>query len=284
MNIVSDILVLGGGPAGITFARTVKKLKPDTTITMLRPEQYSMVYGAIPYAIEGLFEPHKVFKRDNLVTDVGVNLVQQSAVEVDLKNKCVVDTAGNTHLASTLFIATGASPVCPPILGAGANNVFTVKVQQDMEAILERIKNGAQRAVVVGAGAIGIEQAQAYQARGIETYLLDMAPHVLPAMLNNDMAETVHSMLRGKGIHLRLETRVTEIIKTNHSAHKVVLDRGERIDLDPNLDFVCFAVGMKPAIDLFRDRMFLKPRGKSKTAINGLDFTRVEHNLKYSFA
>ena len=122
-----DIVIIGGGPAGITFSRKLKKLKAGREITMFRPEAHSMVYCAIPYAIEGLFDPAKVFKRDELVTDVGVDLIRSSVVSVDLKDKQVVDDAGETYSYETLFIATGASPIRPPIPGADAVNVFTVK-------------------------------------------------------------------------------------------------------------------------------------------------------------
>ncbi len=51
MKTKTNVLIIGGGPAGITFARKLKQLKPEKTITMLRPEPHSMVYCAIPYAI-----------------------------------------------------------------------------------------------------------------------------------------------------------------------------------------------------------------------------------------
>jgi NADPH-dependent 2,4-dienoyl-CoA reductase/sulfur reductase-like enzyme len=247
----SDLLVIGGGPAGITFSRKLKNLKPETTITMLRPEAYSMVYCAIPYAIEGLFDPTKVFKKDELVTGVGVNLVQRKAVKVDLKAKRVVDDQGETYEAETLFLATGASPIRPPIPGADAENVHTVKTQQDMEALIANVQGGAKRAVVVGAGAIGIEQAQAYCERGIETWLVDMAPRVLPAMLDDDMTEAVHQTLRENGIHLLLSAQVSSIEKQGNRAARIFIEGEEPIELDPALDFVCFSVGMKPDIELF---------------------------------
>ena len=53
----------------ITFSRNLRKLQPATRITMLRPERFSMVYCAIPYAIEGTVDPATVCKRDELVTD-----------------------------------------------------------------------------------------------------------------------------------------------------------------------------------------------------------------------
>ncbi len=247
----SDLLVIGGGPAGITFSRKLKKLKPETRITMLRPEAYSMVYCAIPYAIEGLFDPAKVFKKNELVTGVGVNLVQRKAVEVDLKAKRVVDDQGEIYEAETLFLATGATPIRPPIPGADAENVHTVKTQQDMEALIAGVRGGAKRAVVIGAGAIGIEQAQAYRERGIETWLIDMAPRALPAMLDNDMAEAVHAALRENGIHLLLSAQVASIEKQGNRAAGVLVDGEEPIELDPDRDFVCFSVGMKPDIELF---------------------------------
>ena len=89
-----SVVVIGGGPAAITFSRTLKKLKPEAEITMFRPEAHSMVYCAIPYAIEGLFEPSKVFKPDELVTEVGVDLIRRKVVSVDFKDKHVVDDAG----------------------------------------------------------------------------------------------------------------------------------------------------------------------------------------------
>lgn len=247
----SDVLIIGGGPAGITFARKLKKLKPETTITMLRPEAHSMIYCAIPYAIEGLFDPSKVFKRDELVTGIGVDLVRRTAVEVDLKAKRVVDDQGETYEAETLFIATGASPIRPPVPGADADNVHTVKTQRDMEALIASIKSGAKRAVVVGAGAIGIEQAQAYRERGIETWLIDMAPRVLPAVLDEDMAEGVHQILRSHEIHLMLSAQVSSFEKEGNRVVRVLVEGEDPIELDPIRDFVCFSVGMKPDIELF---------------------------------
>ena len=251
-----NIIVIGGGPAGITFSRKLKKLKPETNITMFRPEKHSMVYCAIPYAIEGIFDATKVYKRDNLVTDVDVTLIRDSVASVNFDKKHVVDNSGKIHEYDTLFISTGASPIRPPIPGANAQNVFTIKTGQDMTEIIDKISNGTKRAIVIGAGAIGIEQAQAYRTRGIETWLIDMAPHALPNMIDEDMSEPLHATMKKSGIHLAFNAKVEKLETEEQSSAgvcRIILSNGETIEIDPEKDFVCFSVGMKPDLDLFTD-------------------------------
>lgn len=248
-----DALVVGGGPAGITFSRVLRKLKPDTKVVMLRPEEFSMVYCAIPYAIQGLFDAEKVYKKDALVTDAGVQLIREKAASVDFEARTVEDTAGAVYHYGTLFIATGASPILPPIPGADADNVYTVKTQQDMNRIIERIHRNAKKAVVVGAGAIGIEQAQAYQENGMEVTLVDMAPRVLPAMIDGDMAQPLHESLKSQGVRLALGVKVEALDTAGGSVCGVKLSDGKSIALDPQTDFVSFCIGMKPDLDVFRD-------------------------------
>ncbi|MGD8453376.1 MAG: FAD-dependent oxidoreductase [Phycisphaerae bacterium] len=249
--VTSDVLVIGGGPAGITFSRTLRKLRLETSITMLRPEEHSMVYCAIPYAIEGLFEHERVYKKDSLVTDVGVNLVRTHAVNVNFDDKEVTGSDGTVFRYKTLFLATGAVPVRPSIPGATARNVFTIKTQGDMLALIGRVQARARRVAVIGAGAIGIEQAQAYRQKGLDTHLVDIANHVLPNMIDEDMAMPLHDVLVEKGIHLRLGVGVEKMETVEKQVCQVRLTNGDTIDIDPERDFVCLSVGMKPDVGLF---------------------------------
>ncbi|MBN2433203.1 MAG: FAD-dependent oxidoreductase [Acidobacteria bacterium] len=246
-----DVLIVGGGPAAITFANEYKRIKPEADVALFRPEAHSMVYCAIPYAIEGLFDSSKVFKRDELVTDAGVELLRRSVLAVNFQKQEVSDDVGDTHGYRTLFVATGASPIRPPIPGADAPYVFTVKTEKDMRDIITRIKNGAKRAVVVGAGAVGIEQAQAYRKCGIETWLIDIAPYVLPNMIDEEMATHLKEELDNFGVHTILGSRVESLRNTASGVSAVRLSSGEDIEINPETDFVCFAVGMKPDIEIF---------------------------------
>ncbi len=248
-----DVIILGGGPAGITFARNYRKLRPGAEMAMFRPEHRSMVYCAIPYCIEGELDMEKLFKKDELVTGIGVELIRRSAVSVDFEKKTVTDETGERHGYRTLFICTGAVPVRPRMPGADAPNVFTVKTGRDTSEIIAKIAGGARRAVVVGAGAIGIEQAQAYRKKGIETWLVEAGPNVLPNMVDADMAGPPQKELESLGVKVLTDTRVESLFASAAGVDEVFLSGGDSVKLDPVRDFVCFAVGMVPDTALFLD-------------------------------
>jgi NADPH-dependent 2,4-dienoyl-CoA reductase/sulfur reductase-like enzyme len=254
MNHETDILVIGGGPAGITFSLTVKKLDPSIRVTMFRPESHSMVYCAIPYAIEGLLGPDKVLKEDKLVTGAGVELIRKQVQGIDLQKRFAVTEDGQAYSFQRLFIATGATPSRPPVPGIDAKNVFTVKTQGDMHCLIDKLSKGVKRAVVIGAGAIGVEQAQAYRAHGVEVDLIEMANHILPNLIDSDMAGASHQALAAQDIRLRLGSRLDRLDTVNGLATRVVLDHGESITLDPEYDFVTVCTGMTPDIRLFHDK------------------------------
>lgn len=251
----SKVMIIGGGPAGITLTRALRTMVPEMEVTMFRPEPHSMIYCAIPYAIEGIIEPATVYKEDSLVSGTGANLIRRKVTGVDFGAKTVVDDSGRSHRYDKLVIATGAVPLLPAIPGTEASNVFTVKTQEDMENILARMKKTPRRAIVVGAGAIGMEQAQAYRARGIETWLIDFAPRVLPHMLDEDISAPMADVIRGLGIHLRLDTSVQKLECQNggNAVMGAALSNGEEISLNPETDFVCFAVGMQPDFKFLAD-------------------------------
>jgi len=250
VDVKTDVLIIGGGPAGIQASRMLKTLKPAINVVLLRPEQYSMVYCAIPYVLEGLFEPEKSYKKDELVTGVGARLFKEKATAVDLDARCVTTNNNNTFYYENLLIATGATPFVPPVEGKNLEGVLTVKTGSDMLNILNIIKAGSKRAVVIGAGAIGIEQALAYKHRGLEVHLVDMAPHPLAAMLDSDFAESATNILEQEGIKLYFGRKLASFEGRN-SVRAVVLDDGTTIKLNEGKDFVIVSVGVRPSLDLF---------------------------------
>jgi NADPH-dependent 2,4-dienoyl-CoA reductase/sulfur reductase-like enzyme len=266
----TDVLIIGGGPAGIQASRMLKTEHPEWDVTVLRPEPHSMVYCAIPYAMEGLFPIDKTFKNDSLLTEVGANLLRLKATRVNAEEKTVNLEDGTTIGYDKLFICVGAVPVRPPIPGADLPNVYTVKTGADMIRLMKRLNGGKDpdaatspgavpeglTAVVVGAGAIGLEQATAYRARGAEVHLVEMQNRALPMMQDCEVfSEKITQEILKTGIHFHVGVSVEQILG-NEECEAVILSNGTRIEMQPGRDFVVLAIGMKPEIEFLDLNLF----------------------------
>lgn len=255
-----ELLVIGGGPAAITIAKSIQdKMK----VGIIRPEEHSMIYCAMPYAIENLLPLEKTLKKDSIITNEHAELIRDKVISVDFNNK-TVETEMNGEIGyKKLIIATGANPILPPIQGHNLNNVMTFKTEKDLKKIIEMIDNGLEKAVVIGAGAIGIELAQALNERKVETHLVDMADYILPNLADYEMIEKVQESIISSGINLHLKNKV-EVLKGTESVEEVVLGNKQKIqfghlDKDSNFNgkelpmLVVFAIGMKPNVELFKN-------------------------------
>ncbi len=249
-----EIAVIGGGPAGITFA---KLLGSSNKIAIIRPEDYSMVYCALPYAIEGLIENEKTFKSDSLVVDAGADLIRNSVKNIDFENKVLTFEDESKIAFEKLIIATGAVPFIPPIPGNNLKGVGGFKTQLDLEWIQGLVDKGLKRAVVVGAGAIGVELAQAFSYRKVAVELVDMGESVLPNLVDTDMSGILSTELEREWIKLRLNSKVIELKGSEH-VEEVLLDDGSTIkfeagDAEGSSGVVIFAAGMRPEVSLVKD-------------------------------
>ncbi len=283
--MIYDIVVIGGGPAGITLA---KRLGNKFKMAIIRPEDHSLIYCAMPYVIEDLIDEKKCFKKDELVTESGASLIRGTVTSVDFENNQVVLDNDTSIAYRKLVIATGARPFIPPIEGSTLDGVMGFKTQADLEKIQTLIQNGLKRAVVVGAGAIGIELAQALKHKGLDVSLVDMASQVLPNLVGLDFAQRVAEELNKNGIHLLLNSKVERIIGKT-CANELHLDTGEVIyfgDYAPCTGnnnetvkgLVVFATGVVPEL------AFL-PKGKLNTNRGGVVVTnRMETNIPNVYA
>ncbi len=254
-----EIVVVGGGPAAITIAKVLGKKKH---VAVVRPEDHSMIYCAMPYVIEGLIEIDKTLKKDALVTDAGADLVRALVTHIDFNRKRVTLSNSSELSYEKLIVATGAEPFLPPVPGIGLKGVTGFKTEHDLTIIKKRISSGAKKAVVVGAGAIGIELAQALQAAGLIVDLVDMGDSILPNLVDSEMADDLEAEIIRKGISVHLKTKVVAL-EGREWVEQVVLDTGASIRFDTNDEcsvsndathngIVVFAAGMKPSIEFIK--------------------------------
>jgi len=256
-----EVLIIGGGPAAITICKILGQKKQ---VGIIRPEDYSMIYCAMPYVIEKILPIQKTFKKDELVTDTGAQLIRDKVSHVDLEAKIVTTAKGQIFTYDKIVITTGALPVLPKIQGYDLKGVSTFKTEEDLKNIQSATENGTKKVVVIGAGAIGIELAQAFNKIGIKTHIVDAEAHILPNMMDYEMVEAAQDELIASGMSLHLNNKVIAL-KGKKFVEEVVLEDGTAIQLNDMDEYgeadtdvtghglVVFAVGMRPNVELFKD-------------------------------
>lgn len=251
---IFDFIVIGGGPAGITLA---KMLGGKNSIAIIRPEDHSMIYCALPYAVEGLIGNEKTFKSDSLVIDAGAELIRDTVIDINATEKNVTLQGGEKLVYKKLIIASGVTPFIPPIPGSNLKGITGFKTEKDLVGIKELLENGINKAVVVGAGAIGIEIAQAFAFKGLSVDLIDMADSVLPNLLDKDMSVNLEYELANKGIRFHKNSKIISL-KGEEFVEEVTMDNGKAVTFSKNDNgtfsgLVVFAVGMKSELDFIKN-------------------------------
>jgi NADPH-dependent 2,4-dienoyl-CoA reductase/sulfur reductase-like enzyme/rhodanese-related sulfurtransferase len=244
-------LIVGGVAAGMSAATRLRRLQENAEIIVFeRGPHVSFANCGLPYYLGG-----EIANRDELLVQTPAKLkarfnldVRENAevVAIDSANKTVTvqPNAGVEYTESydALILAPGARPVVPPIPGlADADNVFTLRNIPDMDAIEQFINvHQPQTAVVIGAGAIGLEMTESLTHRGLKVSLVDAQSHVLPA-LDEEMAPALTQALQAHNVDLHLGTAVSAI-----GNHQVTLQDGTTL----TADLILMSVGVKPETTL----------------------------------
>ena len=258
------VLVIGGTACGPKAASRIKRLEPESEVTLLERSS-TLSFGAcgMPYFVEGLFDDIDTLTE----TPVGVKRtvgffkhckgvevhIHTEAERIDREKQEVVarNTASGEELVfpfDRLVLATGARAVRPPIPGAELDNIWTMKESQDAVTLSQAIsEQGAKRAVIVGGGHIGVEMAEALSRRGLEVTIVEMFDQILPQLLDKEMAMLGAKHLQSKGVRLKLGAKVTAFTGQ---------DRVDGVSMEQeNLpaDIVLISAGVKQNDELARE-------------------------------
>ena len=259
-----NVLVIGAVACGPKTACRLKRLMPQAQITMI--EKGDLIsYGAcgLPYYVEGVFTDI-----DELVkTPVGVARSAQffeaekgvkvhtgtEALRIDREKHSVRVKSLKTGKEQDLFydklvLATGGSPMRPPIDGLDLGNVWFMTHPSDAESLDRAISEQSLKSVVlVGGGFIGMEMAEALSRRGLGVTMVEMMDQVMPGLLDADMAGLAVKPLRQNGVEVILGERVVGI----DGDGKVSRVRTDQRTL--GADALVIAVGTRPNTQLARD-------------------------------
>ena len=256
---MKKVLIVGGVAGGASTATRLRRLDENLEIVIFEKGEYvSFANCGLPYYIGDIIQnresllvqtPESLKARFNL--DVRVN---SEVVGVNGKDKKVKVKTKNGEEYEEIFdflvLAPGAKPIFPAIKGIENKKIFTLRNINDMDKIKSEIKNNAiKKAVVVGGGYVGIETAENLKHLGIDTTLVEAAPHIL-APFDSEISNILEYELVNNGIELMTSEKVVEF---QEDANKIIikLESGKIV----TTDMVILSIGVSP------DTKFLQGSG-----------------------
>lgn len=219
------ILVIGGSDAGISAALRAREYAPASTVTMLVADAYpNFSICGIPYHLSGEVPDWQNLAHRTLdeIESTGVQVrINHTVTAIDPARKVVTATTDDGPAEfgyDRLVIGTGAEPLRPPIGGLdrlgpadGVHLLHTMDEARELDVDL--VRRGARQVVIIGAGYIGIEMAEALTTRGIGVAVLERLETVLPRTLDRELADEISAELRTHGVEVSCGTTVTEIAR-----------------------------------------------------------------------
>lgn len=251
------VVIIGGDAAGMSAASQLRRLRPEVEVIAFERGTYtSYALCGLPYLVAGFVaEPNRLVARTpeahrrngidvRLHSEViGIDLAQQQVI--------VVDHAAKREYRESfdrLVIATGARPRSLSVPGRDAEGIFTIHSLDEALALANWLESQRPRsAVIVGGGYVGLEMAEAFITRGLQTTLLEAAPHVM-ALLDSDMAELVERELQQGGIRLVLGAPVEGFETRQGRVTGVITPVGTF-----EAEVVVLGIGVEPNSELARD-------------------------------
>jgi NADPH-dependent 2,4-dienoyl-CoA reductase/sulfur reductase-like enzyme/rhodanese-related sulfurtransferase len=254
------IVVIGGTACGPKAAARARRCDQQAQITLVEQgENLSVATCGLPYYVSGVIDSRQelltrgpdFFKA---VMDIDV-LTQTRAVAIDRKNHQVEVLNLGTDRVSTikydkLVLATGSTPAAPDLKGRNLEGVFTLSKIEEAQAIRSLVSpHRIKKAVIIGAGLIGLEMAEALTSQRLEVSVVEALDWALPTILDFEAAAYLEKHLREKGVNLLLGQRVTGFEGDGNGwVTRVITDKTE---LETSL--VLLAIGVQPNTGLAKD-------------------------------
>lgn len=244
-------VIVGAGPAGVIAAETLRKVDPEGDIVLLggEPEPpYSRM--AIPYYLSGGIGEAGTYlrKAQDHYDELGIEVRRDTVSKLDTGASSVVLGDGSALPYEQLLLATGASPVRPPIPGLDLPGVHHCWTLEDARNIAKLADPGAS-VVLMGAGFIGCIILESLLERDVKLTVVEMEGRMLPRMMDETGGEMIKRWCQTKGVSVLTSTKVTEVRAAGGKELQVVLDSGQPVAAA----LVVVATGVKANAELAKE-------------------------------
>lgn len=260
MGSSERVVVIGGVAGGMSAAARAKRVNPNLEVIVLERDAH-VSYGAcgLPYFIAGVVPDYRkliVYTPEYFREQRGIDVrINTEAIEIRPAERAVIARDGSSGQISKirydyLIVAPGAVPIRPPLPGIELENILVLRSLNDGLRIQEAIARvQPRRAVIVGAGYIGLEMVEALHARGIEVTVIEALDHVL-GNTEPEISQIVEAELAAKGVRLLKTTRVTAFEGDGSGrVRRVLTDGDDQIDAELAL----IGIGIRPHVKLAQE-------------------------------
>lgn len=247
-----NILIIGNGPAAISAIEAIRGRDRDSEITVVSKEKVPAYTPCFLHRyLSGEVNQERLYiKTGDFYDEERINTILGAEVTGVLTDERKVRLSDRRELRfDRLLIAAGSTPLIPRIPGIECDGVFTFKTLSDVEMIKFYMVRRPliQRAVIMGAGFIGLEVAEALHRHGLLVMVLEREDRILPRVLDDEIAAIVRRHIEGKGVEIITGVEVISIEKDRDKRVKaILLNNGNII----SCNLLVMAVGVRPNLDI----------------------------------
>ncbi|MBB35951.1 MAG: pyridine nucleotide-disulfide oxidoreductase [Hirschia sp.] len=247
-----SIVVVGSGLAGFGVLRELRRRSPEAKLTLVTLEDghfYSKPALSTAFAKGKTAETLVTSDARKIATQLKLDVrVGREAEAIDRTGKALLTTGGPVPYDS-LILATGATPITPPIDGNAAHRAIAINQLDHYDRFRRELPDGA-RVLVMGSGLVGTEFANDLVSHGYQPIVVDMLPLPLAQLVPPPVGEMVRDALAEKGVEWHLGRKIISIeYKGDTPGYIATLDDGTFIDSD----LVLSAVGLRPNVRLAQE-------------------------------
>ena len=257
------IVVVGCTHAGTAAVVNLKELYPDSQITIYeKNDNISFLSCGIALSVSDVVtEPEKLFYNspENLASQGIITNMKHEVLDIDFNNKRLSvnnlvtgETAEDNY--DKLVLTLGSWPIVPKFEGGNLENIVLCKNYDHAKTIIEKSKN-AKNVVVIGAGYIGVELAEAFEMKSKNVTLIDAEDRIMAKYLDKDFTDIAEAEFTKRGVNLVLGQKVQKF-EGDNKVSKVITDKGEF-----EADLVVLCIGFAPNTNLVKGKLDTLPNG-----------------------